>query len=231
MKNNSSRKSVTQTDFHLFSQAASLIFKFFSIGRFLCIERLVTLNVQLSSWGKRSDERSLSLVYQFTSQDSPLTTHLSLRVIFDRKLYREVVWSYEINPALDEITFFSFLHRPKKKQKRLGLFLCLRKLQKRFLHAKQTVSLVLCSFILSSPLFCFPNSIKSRPFSKYLFVVFIKIWIVNFEILNMKYSSPRGCHFEWFSIENCIEKCNKVNEDAEMIPRLRGSMTKLTTHD
>ena len=34
MKNNSSRKSVTQTDFHLFSQAASLIFNFFSIGRF-----------------------------------------------------------------------------------------------------------------------------------------------------------------------------------------------------
>jgi hypothetical protein len=46
----------------------------------------------------------------------------------------------------------------------------------------------------------------------------------------MKYSSPLTCHFEWFSIENCIEKCNKVNEDAEMIPRLRGSMTKLTTH-
>ena len=107
MKNNSSRKSVTQTDFHLFSQAASLIFKFFSIGRFLCIERLVTLNVQLSSWGKRSDERSLSLVYQFTSQDSPLTTHLSLRVIFDRKLYREVVLSYELSRVLDtNFTFF-----------------------------------------------------------------------------------------------------------------------------
>ena len=100
----------------------------------------------------------------------------------------------------------------------LGLFLCLWKLQKRFLHAKQTVSLVLYSFILASPLFCFLTSIKSRPFSlyreawnsvhaiaghgifisdvisylssNYLFVIFIKIWIVNFEILNMKYSSP-----------------------------------------
>ena len=111
MKNNSSRKSVTQTDFHLFSQAASLIFKFFSIGRFLCIERLVTLNVQLSSWGKRSDERSLSLVYQFTSQDSPLTTHLSLRVIFDRKLYREVLWSYWLNRVLDTMVLVC-RHKP-----------------------------------------------------------------------------------------------------------------------
>jgi len=61
MKNNSSRKSVTQTDFHLFSQAASLIFKFFSIGRFLCVVELEALNSLLSSRGKRSDERSLSL--------------------------------------------------------------------------------------------------------------------------------------------------------------------------
>ena len=75
----------------------------------------------------------------------------------------------------------------KSNQKGLGLFLCLWKLQKRFLHAKQTVSLVLCSFILASPLFCFLTSIKSRPFSNYQVTVFIKIWIVNFEILNMKW--------------------------------------------
>jgi hypothetical protein len=49
---------------------------------------------------------------------------------------------------------------------------------------------VLCSFILSSPLFCFLTSIKSRPFSNYQVTVFIKIWIINFEILNMK-SGPR----------------------------------------
>jgi len=75
----------------------------------------------------------------------------------------------------------------------LGLFLCLRKLQKRLPHAKQTVSLVLCSIILSSPLFCFPNSIKSRPFF--------------FVSRNL---SLQGCQFEWFSIENCIEKCFEV---------------------
>jgi hypothetical protein len=46
---------------------------------------------------------------------------------------------------------------------------------------------VLCSFILSSPLFCFLTFIKSRPFSNYQVTVFIKIWIVNFEILNMKW--------------------------------------------
>jgi hypothetical protein len=46
---------------------------------------------------------------------------------------------------------------------------------------------VLCSFILSSPLFCFLTSIKSRPFSNYQVTVFIKIWIVNFKILNMKW--------------------------------------------
>jgi hypothetical protein len=45
---------------------------------------------------------------------------------------------------------------------------------------------VLCSFILSSPLFCFLTFIKSRPFSNYQVTVFIKIWIINFEILNMK---------------------------------------------
>jgi hypothetical protein len=78
----------------------------------------------------------------------------------------------------------------KSNQKGLGLFLCLWKLQKRFLHAKQTVSLVLYSFILASPLFCFLTFIKSRPFSNYQVTVFIKIWIVNFEILNMK-SGPR----------------------------------------
>jgi hypothetical protein len=75
----------------------------------------------------------------------------------------------------------------KSNQKGLGLFLCLWKLQKRFPHAKQTVSLVLCSFILASPLYCFLTSIKSRPFSNYQVTVFIKIWIVNFEILNMKW--------------------------------------------
>ena len=88
----------------------------------------------------------------------------------------------------------------------LGLFLSLWKLQKRLLHAKQTVSLVLCSIILSSPLFCFPNSIKSRPFSKYLFVVFVKNWIVNFEVLNIKSS-----HWVFCRQTECIEmKCLKV---------------------
>jgi len=38
----------------------------------------------------------------------------------------------------------------------------------------------------------------------------------KFELSIFKYSSLRGCHFEWFSIENCIEKCNKTNEDAEI---------------
>ena len=110
----------------------------------------------------------------------------------------------------------------KSNQKGLGLFLCLWKLQKRFPHAKQTVSLVLCSFILSSPLFCFITSIKSRPFSNYQVTVFIKIWLVNFKILNMKSGPPLyyftthdTCHFEWFSIENCIEKCFNVRYSIE----------------
>jgi len=38
---------------------------------------------------------------------SRLTTHLSLRVIFDRKLYREVVWSPKLSRVLDtNFTFF-----------------------------------------------------------------------------------------------------------------------------
>ena len=93
-------------------------------------------------------------------------------MIFDRKLYREVIWSHDISLGLHNIyIFIHFFHwwipRCRENQKRLGLFLCLWKLQKRFLHAKQTVSLVLCSFILASPLYCFLNSIKSRPFSLY----------------------------------------------------------------
>jgi hypothetical protein len=96
---------------------------------------------------------------------------------------------------------------------------------------------VLCSIILSSPLFCFPNSIKSRPFF--------------FVSRNL---SLQGCHFEWFSIENCIEKCNKVMRLIEFsiqislfskakftcLPRNAGRLEltciqfklfKLTTHD
>jgi hypothetical protein len=73
---------------------------------------LEALKSLLSSRGKRSDERFQPLVYQFTSQDSPLTTHLSLRVIFDRKLYREVVWNYEINPAFYIIYFLFFFASP-----------------------------------------------------------------------------------------------------------------------
>jgi hypothetical protein len=61
---------------------------------------------------------------------SPLTTHLSLRVIFDRKLYREVVLSQELSRCLYIIyCLLSFLHRPKKKQKRLG---CLKKTRKSY---------------------------------------------------------------------------------------------------
>ena len=93
-------------------------------------------------------------------------------MIFDRKLYREVIWSHDISLGLHNIyIFIHFFHwwipRCRENQKRLGLFLCLWKLQKRFLHAKQTVSLVLCSFILASPLYCFLTFIKSRPFSLY----------------------------------------------------------------
>ena len=48
---------------------------------------------------------------------SRLTTHLSLRVIFDRKLYREVILSYQFSRCLYIIyCLLSFLHRPKKKQ-------------------------------------------------------------------------------------------------------------------
>ena len=150
-----------------------------------------------------SKEKSLSHrstskpVYQSTTHHSPLyyytTLHspLTISPLTTHDLLLTAI--RPLNYATDRLTFFSFLHRPKKKQKRLGLFLCLRKLQKRLPHAKQTVSLVLCSIILSSPLFCFPNSIKSRPFF--------------FVSRNL---SLQGCQFEWFSIENCIEKCFEV---------------------
>jgi len=47
---------------------------------------------------------------------SSLSAFLGRQVIFDRKLYREVVWSYEINPAFYIIyVLFSFLHRPIPK--------------------------------------------------------------------------------------------------------------------
>jgi len=52
---------------------------------------------------------------------SPLTANhsLSLRVIFDRKLYREVVWSYELRRVLDtNFTFFkSQIHLPTKERR------------------------------------------------------------------------------------------------------------------
>ena len=111
-----------------------------------------------------------------------------------------------VEVSISFIFSFVFSIYEKTNQKNLGLFLCLWKLQKRFLHAKQTVSLVLCSIFLSSPLFCFPNSIKSRPFSLYLFVVFVKIWIVNFEILNIK-----SGHWVFCRQTECIEMtCLKV---------------------
>ena len=44
-----------------------------------------------------------------TTHHSRLTTHLSLRVIFGRKLYREVLWSFELNRVLD--TNFTFFKR------------------------------------------------------------------------------------------------------------------------
>ena len=77
-----------------------------------------------------TSHHSLLNHYTTTPLTTPVTSSLlafhGRQVIFDRKLYREVVLSYELNPAFYIIySLFSFLHRPKKKQKRLGLFLCL----------------------------------------------------------------------------------------------------------
>ena len=53
----------------------------------------------------------LKFEIQFTSQDSPLKTYLSLRVIFDRKLYREVVLSYQFSRVLDTMVLVC-RHKP-----------------------------------------------------------------------------------------------------------------------
>jgi len=48
----------------------------------------------------------------------PLTTHLSLRVIFDRKLYREVLLNYGINRCLYNIyVLFLFCIAQKRNKK------------------------------------------------------------------------------------------------------------------
>jgi len=59
--------------------------RFNLVGRFLCIEKLSASNLQLSSRGKRSDERFLSIslpVYllSFTTKNSPFNTNSSLRL-------------------------------------------------------------------------------------------------------------------------------------------------------
>ena len=127
----------------------------------------------------------ISKLFQLPSHDSSLTAHLSLRACLRSLVGRwfsienSIEKCFEVMRLIQlSISFmFSFLfciaqsrsigRNQSPKLWGLGLFLCLRKLQKRFLHAKQTVSLVLCSIFLSSPLFCFPNSIKNRPFSNF----------------------------------------------------------------
>jgi hypothetical protein len=59
--------------------------RFNLVGRFLCIEKLSASNLQLSSRGKRSDERFLSIslpVYllSFTTKNSPFNPNSSLRL-------------------------------------------------------------------------------------------------------------------------------------------------------
>ena len=66
-----------------------------------------------SNWHKQKkilNFKILNMKYR-----SSITSRLSLRVIFDRKLYREVVWNYEINPAFYIIYFLFFFASPKKE--------------------------------------------------------------------------------------------------------------------
>jgi hypothetical protein len=93
---------------------------------------------------------------------------MSLRVIFDRKLYREVVWSFEVNRVLD--TNFTFF---KSK-----------------IHSNWHI------FKLTSHL--------SR-----LFTVHHSLFFIRYSPLTT-HDSRLTCHFEWFSVENCIEKCFEV---------------------
>ena len=68
-----------------------------------CFEvlRLDEFSIQISLFSKAKFTR----IDMYSS--SPLKTHSSLRVIFDRKLYREVLWSLEIRRVLDtNFTFF-----------------------------------------------------------------------------------------------------------------------------
>ena len=56
-----------------------------------------------------------------TTHHSRLPTHLTLRVMYGRKLYREVLWSFELNRGLDtNFTFFkSKIHSNWHKQKKI----------------------------------------------------------------------------------------------------------------
>ena len=158
---------------------------------------------------------------------------MSLRVIFDRKLYREVVWSQELKRVLDtNFTFFkskihSNWHVFKLTSHNYSLFII-----------RYSVFIIIYSMFLNSAfskpysLFGIQYSVSTTHHSRLTthlsqltthdsrltthFSPLTTIPLYHYTIiLTTTHHSPFHhsrliCHFEWFSIENCIEKWFEV---------------------
>ena len=152
---------------------------------------------------------------------------LSLRVIFDRKLYREMVLSFTFNRVLDtNFNFFksqihsnwhSFNYKFKISLTHHSRLTC----HFEWFSIENCIEkcfevLRLDEFSIQISLFSKAKFTRTDMYSNSpLKTIHCSLFCVQQSLFNIRYPpltshnsllSSRSCHFEWFSIENCIEK-------------------------